>query len=65
MYKDISDYDIMASALGNAISSGLHKNVVFYCLCNTKNAKDFDIAIQAAIHSKEQLNDILKMTSGS
>lgn len=51
-YK-ISDYDYIASAIGNGIFSGLTINQIWSCILLSKNREQLDAAITAAIKLQE------------
>jgi len=59
-YQGRADYDIMGSAIGNGILSGLDPAVIMYCLLHTNSAISFDIAIQRAIISGEELDELVE-----
>lgn len=51
-YK-ISDYDYIASAIGNGIFSGLSMDQLWSCILLSKNREQLDAAITAVIKLQE------------
>ncbi len=51
-YK-ISDYDYIASAIGNGIFSGLTLDQLWSCVSLSKTREQLDAAVSAAIRLKE------------
>lgn len=55
-YK-ISDYDYIASAIGNGIFSGLTLDQIWSCVSLSSSREELDAAVFAAIRLKELLKD--------
>lgn len=53
MEYNISDYDYIASAIGNGIFSGLSMDQLWSCILLSKNREQLDAAITAAIKLQE------------
>jgi hypothetical protein len=56
MKIDISDYDYIMSALGNAIFSGLKPEQIWICVNISHNKEEFDTAVSTMI----MINEIVK-----
>ncbi len=53
MEYEISDYNYIASAIGNAIFSGLSMEQIWSCITMCQTREQLDAAISAAIRLKE------------
>ena len=56
---ELTDYDYISSATGNAYFSGLTFETLWDCVANSSNGKEIDENVQAAIEAKEKLTKLL------
>jgi len=53
MEYEISDYNYIASSIGNGIFSGLNLEQIWSCIVMCKTREQLDAAISAAVRLKE------------
>lgn len=53
MQVEITDYNYIASAIGNGLFSGLLADQIWSCIYQSKNPQELDAAISATISLKE------------
>lgn len=58
MKVEITDYNYIGSAIGNAYFSGVEFGILWDCVRLSKNREELDAAVSAAIKAKEDLKNL-------
>lgn len=61
---EISDYDYIGSAVGNAFFSGVPFSVLWECMSSANTREKLDANVSAAIEAQEWLDNTVKVAYG-